>query len=83
MNHLEQQKERLVELIDLVDLTPREKLTLSSDIDTLIEATHQAAIEECVRVIEDITAPTGEWREALEGFKKVLISTLTTLKADK
>lgn len=46
----------------------------------IIETIYQARTEEVCNIIDDITAPEGAWREALEGFKKVVVATLKDTK---
>jgi hypothetical protein len=59
--------------------TPYTGENIPDMINRLIEATHQAAIEECVRVVED--GFSGE--ELLYGTWLKIKADLTTLKADK
>jgi hypothetical protein len=48
-------------------------------IDDLVKATYNARTQEVCEIINDITAPEGAWRDALEGYKKVIIHTIKAL----
>ena len=39
--------------------------------------------QKCIAIIEDMDAPEGAWKEALTGFKRVLVVALTPTKTDK
>lgn len=85
MTHLEQQKAEAWDnklkkhngISIVVSFTKKE-------LDTLIEATHQAAIEECVRVAEGMLAefPTDDiWNENENGKYQALTALINAIKS--
>lgn len=57
-------------------------ITTVDFIDRQIETTYNARTQEVCEIIDDITAPEGAWREALEGYKKVIIHTIKALSPE-
>lgn len=85
MYHLEQQKAKAANLVvncnTSTTIYDHNDYVLLRDVYNLIEATHQAAIEECVRVAEDMASKTV-WKAG--GVPHINAADLiTTLKADK
>ena len=81
---LEQQKANAREKLDIVQLDDDGSVviyTTQADLDEVIEATHQAAIEECVRVAEGMQEYTMFPGEETVYIRKADL--ITTLKADK
>lgn len=92
MHHLEQQKAKAREKVTplIAKLPDSEAIALYRELDTLIETTHQSAIEHVQNIVMDALTEHAANRKHYKGQLMSMIDRaqlafddLTTLKADK